>query len=415
MVGAKRKELIPGVDEDIKRAFFNLDVKEKQKIFLHYKREYGQEARDYAEKTYKKWKSGEVRMSGMVADRLLAILPYYLGFDEKFSLIQRIWQERTHSHVRIVIDVREGITTTMRRILDAIDFVEVDVVPEAFRTRLKWLNSSDFAVAEQILVRLYTEEREARIQTLRRELGRVVGLISTARRSSVRSAHQFNVPGGTVEIIADEAQRPGKFGGFRMSNDENQSGDSQGDGQLVPTGQGGSQDLAPIKDAESLLNQALQHVSPEKKQEIVDKAAEEVLRLQTKRAEAGIDDEIVDNRLDAAGRVARQIESSPNTDYQYNTEVSSQHGTTKIDVKSKQGSCFVATACFGDYDHPTVKLLREFRDKVLLSSAAGRGFVTLYYRFGPHAAAAVNRLPSLKPTLRALLGVFARAISGLVR
>ena len=125
--GTKRKELVRGVDEDIKKAFFNLDVKEKQKIFLHYKREYGQEAREYAEKTYKKWKSGEVRMSGKVADRLLAILPYYLSFDEKFSLIQRIWQERTHSHIRIVVDVREDMTTIMKRILDAIDCVEVKV------------------------------------------------------------------------------------------------------------------------------------------------------------------------------------------------------------------------------------------------------------------------------------------------
>ena len=183
---------------------------------------------------------------------------------------------------------------------------------------------------------------------------------------------------------------------------------------LSPKGRRES-DLAPIKDAESLLNQALQHVSPEKKQEIVDKAAEEALRLQTKRVEAGLDDEIVDQRLDEASRVARQIENSPNTDYQYNTEVRGQHGTTKIDVKSKQGNCFVATACFGDYDHPTVKLLREFRDKVLLPSFAGRGFVTLYYRFGPNAAVVVNRLPMLKPFLRASLSVFARAVNGLFR
>ncbi len=44
--------------------------------------------------------------------------------------------------------------------------------------------------------------------------------------------------------------------------------------------------------------------------------------------------------------------------------------------------CFVATAAYGDYDHPHVLVLRDFRDQVLLASAPGRAVVNTYYRVG---------------------------------
>ena len=47
------------------------------------------------------------------------------------------------------------------------------------------------------------------------------------------------------------------------------------------------------------------------------------------------------------------------------------------------GACFIATAVYGDYDHPQVVKLRAFRDQVLMRSAAGRRFVRWYYKVGP--------------------------------
>jgi len=50
------------------------------------------------------------------------------------------------------------------------------------------------------------------------------------------------------------------------------------------------------------------------------------------------------------------------------------------------GACFIATAVYGDYDHPQVRELRSFRDQVLMRSTAGRRFVRWYYRVGPGMA-----------------------------
>jgi hypothetical protein len=67
------------------------------------------------------------------------------------------------------------------------------------------------------------------------------------------------------------------------------------------------------------------------------------------------------------------------------------------------GGCFIATAAFGSYAEPHVKLLRDFRDQYLLTNAPGRWFVKIYYRYGPLAADFINNHPWLKPLVRLAL------------
>ena len=50
------------------------------------------------------------------------------------------------------------------------------------------------------------------------------------------------------------------------------------------------------------------------------------------------------------------------------------------------GSCFVATAAYGDRLHPDVVTLRRLRDEILVRSRAGRGFIRLYWIIGPRLA-----------------------------
>lgn len=62
--------------------------------------------------------------------------------------------------------------------------------------------------------------------------------------------------------------------------------------------------------------------------------------------------------------------------------------------------CFIATAAYGSYLDPHVRALREFRDQHLLSSAAGREFVHLYYRNSPAFAAVIGRSAILRAATR---------------
>ena len=70
--------------------------------------------------------------------------------------------------------------------------------------------------------------------------------------------------------------------------------------------------------------------------------------------------------------------------------------------KKKEG-CFVATAVYGNYEHPDVRTLRTFRDDVLATCRPGRKFIQWYYRNGPVAADWLNTHAGCRPVVRGLL------------
>lgn len=78
----------------------------------------------------------------------------------------------------------------------------------------------------------------------------------------------------------------------------------------------------------------------------------------------------------------------------------------------KKEGCFIATAAMGDYDHPDVFALRMLRDRQLLCSAWGRGFVSLYYRLSPRVAGVIAGSLFLRRLVFVLL---VRPLAGLSR
>lgn len=71
---------------------------------------------------------------------------------------------------------------------------------------------------------------------------------------------------------------------------------------------------------------------------------------------------------------------------------------------SSSGSdCFVATACFGDAGAHEVRLLRTYRDEILVRSRMGRAFISWYYTHGPKLADSIRYRPAVKLVVRNLL------------
>ncbi len=67
------------------------------------------------------------------------------------------------------------------------------------------------------------------------------------------------------------------------------------------------------------------------------------------------------------------------------------------------GGCFIATAAYGSPTAEQLDVLREFRDVVLLESAVGSQFVTLYYKLSPPVADFISGNSFLRTLVRELL------------
>jgi uncharacterized glyoxalase superfamily protein PhnB len=64
--------------------------------------------------------------------------------------------------------------------------------------------------------------------------------------------------------------------------------------------------------------------------------------------------------------------------------------------KKQMDACFLVTAAMGDFHHPTVTLMRKFRDERILTQWWGPSFVNSYYRFSPGLAGLIQDRPLMR-------------------
>ena len=74
------------------------------------------------------------------------------------------------------------------------------------------------------------------------------------------------------------------------------------------------------------------------------------------------------------------------------------------------GGCYIATMAYGDYDHPQVLQLREFRDNVLAKSCLGRLLIKVYYHYSPKLVEKLKNKKHINTMIRKTLNQFIKLI-----
>jgi hypothetical protein len=154
-----------------------------------------------------------------------------------------------------------------------------------------------------------------------------------------------------------------------------------------------------------IMEAGLANLSPEKKQKILDKAAEEALNLEVearkKRHQSG-------QAMEDMNDVFSRFEDVPNGKSSFTkVEGDFKTGSGRVKIEARKGfGCFVATIAFDSPEAEEVHCLREFRDNVLCNFRSGRNFIGWYYKNGPKLAMIVGRNQWVKRPIRKTLSLF---------
>lgn len=166
------------------------------------------------------------------------------------------------------------------------------------------------------------------------------------------------------------------------------------------------------------FDSAISNISAEKKQELIDKAAEERIELEKQRTMRRIERENADEStrsfINAAYAMEKLDEGNErryiNTRrYSMSEEIETGTGKRKIETKSG-AQCFIATTCFGP-ESEEVLVLKSWRDRSLQQSPAGRRLIGWYYGIGPTVAKFLQQHPVIKATVKGSL----RGVVGLLK
>ena len=92
------------------------------------------------------------------------------------------------------------------------------------------------------------------------------------------------------------------------------------------------------------------------------------------------------------------------------SETRSRYNTNKNILKrnysQSSGGCYIATMAYGDYNHPNVLELRNFRDNYLQKSIIGKMFIKFYYKYSPTAVELLKNKKTVNLLIRSILDKF---------
>ena len=196
-----------GADKDVKEYFFSLSADQLKSILEEYESIHGRSAREYAERTLPKWRSGRVTMSGQNAGRLFALLPPRMPLAAKYKLTENLWHHvGPSSRKTLRVGLNAGINDAVTAVRDHVEQVVINYkIPETLERRFNWLSVGDVHVKQELLNHLRQMEKTLAVEGVKAQLPVMLAhLNGTDGQHTHRLAQVLKVGKHELEILVDK-------------------------------------------------------------------------------------------------------------------------------------------------------------------------------------------------------------------
>lgn len=192
--------LMGGIDGDVAKIFLNLPKQKLEVILRKYGQLHGSSAASYARSTYGKWRRGAVKMSGMVAERLLNLVPLILEPADQFELVKKLrsthLRKENHRLSCTPAECRQTIGPVVNEMVSKSSKFQL---PQHIVDRVQWLANGDAVAAQKLLAAAEKEEARVRVRYLASEYQRIAYMLENMQGSSSVN-HTIELPQGTVAV-----------------------------------------------------------------------------------------------------------------------------------------------------------------------------------------------------------------------
>jgi len=331
--------LFAGIDKDIESIFLNLDRNSRESIFYQYGKEYGGSAERYARNTYAKWKSGETRLSGQTAERLLNLLPPFLSQAKRYELVKKLrdyYMNKRHANENVTTSHehwKQDLIPILNKVVERSSNFKL---PEELKTRATWLSGGDAEGANKILTSVEQEEAKLRTAYLEIEFRRIEQYVNIVENTQSVS-HTITLPQGNIHVTIQQEKQSflnKVFGGRNMNKDSR---------ELVPREEL-ERALVKQQSKGELLNLSFDDLTEKQKNALRERVLNEKFNLELSQHKA--DQRFANSTRDMANTIkaVNALEQASKSDYEVKSSFETASGSTNITVKKNNNTVIIVVA-----------------------------------------------------------------------
>lgn len=195
--------------DDILGIFFALTPQSLDELLAEYGKQFSAKAERYARDTYGLWKTGQRKIAGQTAERLINLIPPYLDFTDRYALVKKLCAhcaKKQHHEITVNAESPSESLVRLKTILDHCCCLSTEkYIPDEVLDTMRWLNNDDMVASRMILAEIDKETHKATAEIAVREFD----IVSRAVRDKIanKATHTIVLPTASITVNIERPRR----------------------------------------------------------------------------------------------------------------------------------------------------------------------------------------------------------------